>query len=300
MKVFEYDDIALAGGEILRFVKKYFGKSRVIISSSISETDLFECDVTIKGLQSRLIELLEQFDNITGEVTVSDNSGSLWFDFLPTDEFKKILGRRILVETEKDYRLEDFEMGGGPRELYIKDKEGYIKNHSPIEGHDDFEGKRKCLQCNAVFLVKDYKVVAGPEIDFICCPNYPKCDGDILDWVKTEEDIRDGDPMEMIKTDRDTEDKILKTQDEYLERYYSYREIDNFVVKAKEGLTVFFVPNKKKMMQLVIVKSSMARKYGKTIEKIIKEEQSLGLFPDDGFTPSITFIKADNIKYLGE
>ena len=300
MMIYDFDDVALAGGEIITFVKKYFGKSRVIISSSISDVDLFECDVTVKGLQTRLIELLEQFDNISGEMIVSENSGALWFDFIPDDNFKKFLGRRIKIHKEHDHRLEDFEMGGGARELYIKDKQKYLEQYSPVDGHTNLENKRKCMQCESVFLIKDYKVVAGPEIDYICCPYYPYCDGDILDWAPTEEEPHEGDLAHMYRTDRDSQDKILRSQDEYLERYYEYREIERFRINGKEGLTVYFIPHKKKMMQMVIVKMSVARKYGKSIEKIIREEQSLGLFPDDGFTPSITFIKSDNIDFLGE
>jgi len=54
------------------------------------------------------------------------------------------------------------------------------------------------------------------------------------------------------------------------------------------------------LLQLVIVKASMDKKFGKIIEKRIKEEQSMGFMPDDGLTPSILLLKADNMEYMGD
>ena len=100
------------------------------------------------------------------------------------------------------------------------------------------------------------------------------------------------------KVDRETLDEQLRAQDEYLERYYGYREISRYRMKSKEGIVVFFAPRKKRLLQLVVVKSSLAKKFGHIIEKRIKEEQDLGYIPDDGFTPSIVFLKEDNLQYI--
>jgi len=299
MKAYEFDDMALAGGEIMTFINKTFDESRVIITTSLSEIDLFESDVTIKGLQSRLIELLEKFDNISGEMMVTENDGQIYFDFDPDDQSRKFIGRRIQVEIDEDYRIQDFEMGGGERELYIKNKEEYIKENSPIEGHENLEEKRKCLLCESVFQIKQYKVIAGPEIDYICCPYYPVCDGDILDWAPTDEPIREGDLIYLYKTDRETYEEKVAAQNQYLDRFYGFKEIERYRVKSKEGIVVYFSPRKKSLLQLVIVKSSLAKKYGHIIEKRIKEEQKQNLLPDDGFTPSVLFLKSDNLKYIG-
>ena len=300
MKIYEFDEIEVAGGAIVEFVQKHFNGSRIIINSSISEFELYECDVTMKGLPNRLYDLLEQFDNLSGELVVSETTGELWFDFIPDDNFKKFLGRKVLIEPIDDHRLEDFEMGGGSRELFIEDKKQYLADNSPVEGHEDLEAKRRCLGCESVFYIKDYKVVAGPEIDYICCPYYPICDGDILDWVPTKDPVREGDLVYMYKTDRDTYDEVLRVQDEYLDRYYGFREVESYRIRAKEGITIYFAPRNKKLLQLVIVKSSMVRKYGHIIEKRIKEEQKHGFIPEDGFTPAIMFLKSDNMRYLLE
>lgn len=300
MKSLEFDDMAFAGGEIITFIKKTFDESRVIITTSLSERDLFESDVTIKGLQTRLIELLEKFDKISGEMIVTENEGEVWFDFTPDDKCRKFIGHKISIEPEKDHRIEDFEEGGGARELYIKNKSDYIKKNSPVEGHENIEDKRKCLHCESVFQIKDYKVVAGPEIDYISCPYYPVCDGDILDWAPTDEPVHEGDLVYLYKTDRESYEERIKAQDQYLERYYGYREIETYRIKSNEGITVFFAPRSKRLLQLVIVKASLARKYGHILERRIKEEQKFNMLPDDGFTPAIMFLKADNLKYIGE
>jgi len=300
MKVIEFDDMAFAGGEILEFVKKKFGKSRVIVNSSITETDIYENDVTIKGLQNRLIQVLEKFDALSGELIVTENDGNFYFDFSPDDGKEKFVGKKIRFDMEKDHRLEDFLEGGGPRELYIKNKKEYLEKNSPIEEHKDIEGKKKCLLCESVFLVKDYKVIAGPEIDYISCPHYTNCDGDILDWANTDEPVREGELVFLNKVERDTQDDLMKAQEQYLDRYYGFREVDRYHVKANEGIVVYFCPRNKALLQLVIVKASMDKKFGKIIEKRIKEEQSMGFMPDDGLTPSILLLKADNMEYMGD
>lgn len=300
MIVLEFDDMAFAGGKILTFIKKKFGKSRVIISSSITEIDIYENDVTINGLQKRLIDVLEKFDDLSGELTVTENDGNFYFDFNPDEEKRKFIGRKIKFDVEKDHRIEDFIEGGGTRELYIKNKKEYIEKYSPIKGCENLEDKRKCVVCESIFKIKNYKVVAGPEIDYISCPYYPNCDGDILDWVETNEPEKEGDLVYLNKVDRETHDNILKAQDQYLDRFYGFREIDRYNVKSKEGIVVYFCPKNKAMLQIVIVKASMDKKFGKSIEKRIREEQSMGFMPDDGLTPSILFLKADNMQFMGD
>jgi hypothetical protein len=300
MKVIEFDDMAFAGGEIISFIKKKFDKSRVIVSSSISETNIYENDVTIKGLQNRLIKILEKFDALSGELTVTENDGDFYFDFTPDGGKEKFIGRKIKFEVEKDYRIEDFLMSGGPRELYIKNKKDYLEKNSPLDEHKDFDGKKKCLICGSVFMVKEYKVIAGPEIDYISCPYYPNCDGDILDWSKTDESVREGESVYLNKVERETEGDLLKAQEQYLDRYYGFREVDKYRVKENEGIVVYFCSRNKSLLQLVVVKASMDKKFGKIIEKRIKEEQSMGFMPDDGLTPSILFLKADNMEYMGD
>ena len=42
-----------------------------------------------------------------------------------------------------------------------------------------YDEKKDCLHCGETIKVEDFKVFDG----FICCPNYPKCDGTIIDWM---------------------------------------------------------------------------------------------------------------------
>jgi len=42
-----------------------------------------------------------------------------------------------------------------------------------------YDERKDCLHCGQTISVADYNVVD----DYICCPNYPDCDGTIIDWM---------------------------------------------------------------------------------------------------------------------
>jgi hypothetical protein len=74
------------------------------------------------------------------------------------------------------------------KEVKIEDKEKYLKDHFPFEPVPEVYDKKKCIHCDSVFYVGDFKVFAdelGEE--YICCPNAPECDGTVIDWIRVEE-----------------------------------------------------------------------------------------------------------------
>jgi len=73
-------------------------------------------------------------------------------------------------------------------EIKIKDKLKYLKKHSPFATSKiKLTDKRFCIHCEKIITIGDYKVVREGkrelEFDYICCPNYPECNGSIIDWV---------------------------------------------------------------------------------------------------------------------
>lgn len=50
-----------------------------------------------------------------------------------------------------------------------------------------FSDKKRCIYCDNVFTVGDFKVFKDKEgNEFICCPNAPACDGTVIDWFSIE------------------------------------------------------------------------------------------------------------------
>lgn len=69
------------------------------------------------------------------------------------------------------------------KEIQIEDKEQFLKEHFPFEDVPELYDKKRCIHCDAVFFVGNYKVFIDEEgFEFICCPNAPECDGTVIDW----------------------------------------------------------------------------------------------------------------------
>jgi hypothetical protein len=75
----------------------------------------------------------------------------------------------------------------------IENKELYLKEHyifSPLPALTD---KRHCIHCDQDFIVGDFKVQLEYNNytkrieEYIVCPNAPKCDGTLIDWVRVDE-----------------------------------------------------------------------------------------------------------------
>jgi hypothetical protein len=68
----------------------------------------------------------------------------------------------------------------------IKDKQKYLKKNYPYRGVPKLDEKKYCLHCAEYFIVGDYKVEIKDKEEFIVCPNAPKCDGNVMDWIDKE------------------------------------------------------------------------------------------------------------------
>ena len=72
-------------------------------------------------------------------------------------------------------------------ELTIKKKDKYLKENYPFVDIPKLTDKKRCIHCDNVFTVGDYKVFKDKSGDeFICCPNAPECDGTVIDWFRLD------------------------------------------------------------------------------------------------------------------
>lgn len=73
------------------------------------------------------------------------------------------------------------------KEIVIKDKEKYLKENYPFEDIPKLTDKKRCIHCNSVIVVGDYKVYKDQNnYEFIYCPNAPECNGTLIDWLPAE------------------------------------------------------------------------------------------------------------------
>jgi len=70
------------------------------------------------------------------------------------------------------------------KEIEIKDKEKYLEDNYPFEGIPHLTDKKRCIHCNEIITVGDFKVYKDNSgFEFICCPHAPECDGSVIDWI---------------------------------------------------------------------------------------------------------------------
>lgn len=73
--------------------------------------------------------------------------------------------------------------------LELKDKKAYFIENYPFEHTPNLDDKRRCIHCGEIIRVGDFKVelqfssFTGGQEEYIVCPNAPKCDGTVIDWV---------------------------------------------------------------------------------------------------------------------
>ena len=71
--------------------------------------------------------------------------------------------------------------------LTITNKQAYLKENYPFEEIPELTDTKRCIHCDTVFEVQDYKVYKDKTGDeFICCPNAPECNGTVIDWFDVE------------------------------------------------------------------------------------------------------------------
>lgn len=70
------------------------------------------------------------------------------------------------------------------KEIIIKNKAQYLYDNYPFQDVPKQTDEKRCLHCDTVFKVSEYKVFKdGFCEEYICCPNAPECDGTIIDWM---------------------------------------------------------------------------------------------------------------------
>jgi len=70
-------------------------------------------------------------------------------------------------------------------EVKIENKEQYFNAHYPFGEPPKLSEKRRCLHCDSIFVISDYKVFRDENgSELICCPHAPSCDGTIIDWFR--------------------------------------------------------------------------------------------------------------------
>lgn len=73
------------------------------------------------------------------------------------------------------------------KEIFIADKQKYFDEHYPFTDSPKLTDKKKCIHCEKIITVGDFKVFKykrGEE--YICCPNTPDCDGTLIDWFPVD------------------------------------------------------------------------------------------------------------------
>lgn len=73
------------------------------------------------------------------------------------------------------------------RELKIEDKEKYLKENYPFMNPPKLTDSKECIHCGEIITVGEFKVFKD-EVgnEFIYCPNAPRCNGTVIDWIPVE------------------------------------------------------------------------------------------------------------------
>lgn len=73
------------------------------------------------------------------------------------------------------------------KEITNINKLKYLNENYPFENVPELTEKKRCIHCDNIFTVGDFKVfkdAIGEE--YICCPHAPECDGTVIDWFDAE------------------------------------------------------------------------------------------------------------------
>lgn len=67
-------------------------------------------------------------------------------------------------------------------------KQDYLDKNYPFAEQPDLNDIVVCLHCFEKIRVQDFKIYRNNDGDeFISCPNAPKCDGSVIDWMDLKE-----------------------------------------------------------------------------------------------------------------
>lgn len=73
------------------------------------------------------------------------------------------------------------------QEIKILDKAKYLRAHYPFSPSPTLKDKMRCIHCDEIIIVGNYKVFTDGQHEYICCPNAPDCNGTAIDWMKVYE-----------------------------------------------------------------------------------------------------------------
>lgn len=69
----------------------------------------------------------------------------------------------------------------------ISNKEQYLKENYPFKDIPKLTDKKRCIHCDSVITVGDFKVFKDKrDEEYICCPNAPECNGTVIDWFNVD------------------------------------------------------------------------------------------------------------------
>ena len=70
------------------------------------------------------------------------------------------------------------------KEINIENKQKYLDDNYPFVGTPKLTDQKQCIHCEKIITIGDYKVIqVDKEVEFICCPNAPECNGTVIDWM---------------------------------------------------------------------------------------------------------------------
>lgn len=72
----------------------------------------------------------------------------------------------------------------------VLDKKEYYFTHNPFaDKNNKWNKKVYCIHCGKVHNFNEYKIIKDKETgtEYIVCPDYPKCDGLLTDFILKEE-----------------------------------------------------------------------------------------------------------------
>lgn len=72
-------------------------------------------------------------------------------------------------------------------QIIIEDKEKYLRENYPFGTIPELGNEIVCIHCDNIFKVGSYTVFKDEYGDeYICCPDAPKCNGTVIDWIPLE------------------------------------------------------------------------------------------------------------------
>ncbi len=65
------------------------------------------------------------------------------------------------------------------------EKQKFLDENYPFGEIPRLDDLKLCIHCDQVIRVGDFRVIRidSDEFNYICCPNYPNCDGTVIDWL---------------------------------------------------------------------------------------------------------------------